>query len=91
MKIPLKEAIDRLLQSTAVIVENEYLVFHKVFPLDECFLSLCWDNIFGDHKVIFNKANNSEVSVTKDGRLMFLRDTENKKVQLTLLVEATFE
>lgn len=93
--IGLKEAYNRLVESAAVIVDNDALVYPSLGGIENSpeneFLYLSWDVEGQTFSVKCMEQNNQTVKVTDDGSLMLLEDTEGDRVQLTLLQPATFE
>ena len=93
--IGLKEAYNRLVESTAVIVDNDALIYPSLADIrnepDNLFLYLSWEVDGLEYAVKCMEENNQTVKVTDDGSLMLLEDMEGDRVQLTLLQPATFE
>jgi hypothetical protein len=93
--IKLKEAYDRLKESSAVIVDNDALIYPSLADIknepDNQFLYLSWWTDGLQYVVKCMEENNQTVKVTDDGSLMLLEDMEGDRVQLTLLQPATFE
>ena len=94
-KIGLKEAYRRLVDSAAVIVDNDALVYPSLGGIENNpeneFLYLSWEEYGRKHSVRCMEQNNQTIKVTDDGSLMLLEDMEGDRVQLTLLQPATFQ
>ena len=93
-KIGLKEAYRRLVDSAAVIVDNDALVYPSLGGIENNpenqFLYLSWEVEGQEYSVKCIEQNNQVVKVTDDGSLMLLEDTEGDRVQLTLLHPADY-
>jgi hypothetical protein len=93
-KIGLKEAHRRLVDSVAVIVDNDALVYPSLADIENNpeneFLYLSWEEYGRKHSVRCMEQNNQTIKVTDDGALMILEDTEGDRVQLTLLQPADY-
>lgn len=92
--IGLKEAYRRLVDSAAVIVDNDALVYPSLGGIENSpeneFLFLSWEVEGQEYRVKCIEQNNQTIKTTDDGSLMLLEDDEGDRVQLTLLHPATF-
>jgi len=92
--ITLKQAFNRLKESSAVIVDNDALIYPSLADIknepDNQFLYLSWWTDGLQYVVKCMEENNQTVKVSDDGTVMLLEDDEGDKVQLTLLKPATF-
>ena len=92
--IGLKEAHQRLVDSAAVIVDNDALVYPSLGDIENSpeneFLYLSWEEDGKEYSVKCIEQNNQVVKVTDDGSLMMLEDMEGDKFQLTLLQPANY-
>jgi len=93
--IGVKEAYKRLVESSAVIVDNDALFYPSLGGIENNpenqFHYLSWEVDGQEYSVKCLEQNNQTVKVTDDGALMLLEDMEGDRVQLTLLQPATFE
>lgn len=93
--IGLKEAHRRLMESAAVIVNNDALTYPSLGDIENNpenqFLYLFWELDGKEHSIKCIEQNNQAVKVTDDGSLMLLEDMEGDRFQLTLLNPATFQ
>lgn len=87
--IGLKEAHKRLVDSAAVIVDNDALVYPSLSEIENNpenqFLYLFWELDGQEYSVKCIEQNNQTVKVSDDGALMILEDMEGDRFQLTLL------
>jgi hypothetical protein len=92
--ITLKQAFKRLKESSAVIVDNDALIYPSLANIknepDNQFLYLSWWTDGLQYVVKCMEENNQTVKVTDDGSLMMLKDMEGDKFQLTLLQPANY-
>ena len=92
--IGLKQAYNRLVDSAAVIVDNDALVYPSLGGIENNpenqFLYLFWELDGQEYSVKCIEQNNQTVKVTDDGSLMLLEDMEGDRVQLTLLHPADY-
>jgi hypothetical protein len=92
--ITLKQAFNRLKESSAVIVDNDALVYPSLADIENNpenqFLYLFWELDGQEYSVKCIEQNNQTVKVTDDGSLMLLKDMEGDKFQLTLLQPANY-
>jgi hypothetical protein len=92
--IGLKQAYNRLVDSAAVIVDNDALVYPSLGGIENDpenqFLYLSWEVEGQEYSVKCIEQNNQTVKVTDDGSLMLLEDMEGDRVQLTLLHPADY-
>jgi len=96
-KITLKEAYDILEKASAVIIDDNALVYRSLWELDgndeNEFLYLSWENDRDEYNLKFCEGDNKEVKVS--GSSLFLYDTdaddETCLTKLTILVPQTLE
>jgi len=96
-KITLKEAYAILENASAVIIDDNALVYPSLWELDgdpeNQFLYLSWENEGHDYSLKFCEGDNTEVAVV--GSSLFLYDTdaddETCHTQITILVPQTLE
>lgn len=93
--IGLKQAFKRLEESSAVIVDNDALVYPSLDDITNTpeneFLFLSWEVEGKEYRVKCIEKNNQTVKVSDEGAVMLLEDDEGDKVELTLLKPATFK
>ena len=88
MKVLLEEAIELLQAASAVIVDDNAVVYPSVWTEgmgedDNEFLYLEWDQGTHEYNAKFSEGPNREITVI--GSSMFLIDTEGDERQITLL------
>ena len=87
--IGLKEAYERLADCSAVIVDNNALVYPSLDDINNDpeneFLYLSWELEGRTQSIKCMEQNNQTVKVSDDGSLMLLEDMEGDRIQLTLL------
>lgn len=90
MIVPFDAAFKLLSDCSAVIIDDNALVYPSLGDEEDEFLYLSYTNdeglMFAYH---FNKEDNKNVEVI--GTSMFLKDTEGKTTQLTLLFPQNLE
>jgi hypothetical protein len=93
--IGLKEAHKRLIDCSAVIVDNNALVYPSLEDIENDpenqFLYISWEDEGQVFSVKCMEQNNQTVKVSDDGSLMLLEDIEGDRIQLTLLEPASYE
>jgi hypothetical protein len=97
MKIPLQKAFQILQDASAVIINDQIVVYPCLADLDgddtNEFLSITWDEGGLEYSLKFNEGDNQEVGVF--GSSMFLYDTdtmdEDDHTQITILVPQNLE
>lgn len=97
MKIPLQKAFEILQDASAIIVNDQIVVYPSLSDLEDDdtneFLSISWDEGGLEYILKFNEGDNQEVSVI--GSSMFLYDTdtmdEDDHTQITILVPQNLE
>ena len=97
MKIPLQKAFEILQDASAVIINDQIVVYPCLADLDgdetNEFLSIAWDEDGLEYILKFNEGDNQEVEVI--GSSMFLYDTdtmdENDYTHITILVPQNLE
>jgi hypothetical protein len=96
-KITLKEACDILENASAIIIEDNVVVYPSLYELEDDdtneFLYVQWDNEGDVYSLKFNEGDNQEVEVI--GSSMFLYDTDaegdNDHTQITILTTKELE
>jgi hypothetical protein len=87
--IGLKEAHRRLVDCSAVIVDNNAVLYPSLADIENTpenqFLYLSWNDEGQVFSVKCMERNNQTVKVSDDGSLMILEDMEGDRIQLTLL------
>jgi hypothetical protein len=97
MKIPLQKAFEILQDASAVIINDQIVVYPSLSELEDDelneFLSFSWNEGGLEYILKFNEGDNQEVSVI--GSSMFLYDTdtmdEDDHTQITILVPQNLE
>ena len=96
-KITLKEACDILENASAIIIEDNAVIYPSLYELEDDdtneFLYVQWDNEGDVYSLKFNEGDNQEVEVI--GSSMFLYDTDaegdNDHTQITILTTKELE
>lgn len=97
MKIPLQKAFEILQDASAVIINDQIVVYPSLSDLEgddtNEFLCITWDEDGLEYILKFNEGDNQEVEVV--GSSMFLYDTdtmdEDDHTQITILTTKNLE
>jgi hypothetical protein len=97
MKITLKQAYNILEDASAVIINNDVVLYPSLWELNDDdtndFLFFRWDDGGLEYTLKFNEGDNQEVSIV--GSSMFLYDTdsngEEDHTQITILTTKELE
>jgi hypothetical protein len=96
-KITLKEAYQILENANAIIINDNALVYSKLWELEDddtnVFLYVQWDDEGKKYNLKFNEGDNQEVEIS--GSSMFLYDTDSNgdedHTQITILITKELE
>jgi len=92
-KIPLRKAYDILQNCSAVVIDDNVLVYPALDEIEEDdaneFMYLSWSYEDLEYDVKFEEGSNREVEVV--GSSMFLIDIEGETTQLTILEPKNLE
>lgn len=97
MKIPLTKAFEILQNASAIIINDDVVMYPRLSDLQDDefneFMNLSWEDGGLTYELAFREGDNKEVSV--HGSSMFLYDTDAKddadNTQITILVPQNLE